>query len=91
MHYYWGNCPAYDGVNLLENEGADYSSDLRVLFLGVGDLRNVALSCAELPDTYRHVVTFTLNDRDDCILARLVLFLYMLIQGKFCFCTKIPP
>ena len=83
MHYYWGNSPAYDGVNLLENEGGDYSADLKVLYLGVGDLRNVAITCAKLPDTYRHVVAFTLNDKDSCILARFVLFLFMLIQGKF--------
>ena len=82
-HYYWGNAPAFDGVNLQENEGADYSSGLNVLYLGVGDFRNVAMTCAMLPDTYRHVVTFTLNDRESCILARLVLFIYMLIKGKF--------
>ena len=82
-HYYWGNHPAYDGLNLLENEGADYSSDLKVLYLGVGDFRNVALTCASLPDTYERVVTFALNDLESCILSRLVLFVYMLIKGKF--------
>ena len=81
-HYYWGNHPAYDGLNLVENEGVDYSSDLNVLYLGVGDFRNVALTCASLPDTYRHVVTFALNDIELCILSRLVLFIYMLIKGK---------
>ena len=84
-HYYWGNHPAYDGVNLLENEGVDgveYISDLKILYLGVGDFRNVALTCASLPDTYRHVVTFALNDIESCILSRLVLFIYMLIKGK---------
>ena len=83
-HYYWGNHPAYDGLNLLENEGVDYSSDLKVLYLGVGDFRNVALTCASLPDTYERVVTFALNDLESCILSRLVLFIYMLIKGKFC-------
>ena len=81
-HYYWGNHPAYDGLNLVENEGVDYSSDLKILYLGVGDFRNVALTCASLPDTYRHVVTFALNDIESCILSRLVLFIYMLIKGK---------
>ena len=84
IHYYWGNHPAYDGLNLLENEGVDYSSDLKVLYLGVGDFRNVALTCALLPDTYESVVTFALNDLESCILSRLVLFIYMLIKGKFC-------
>ena len=80
--YYWVNYPAYDGLNLLENEGAEYSSDLKVLYLGVGDFRNVALTCASLPDTYGHFVTFALNDLESCILARLFLFIYMLIKGK---------
>ena len=74
-HYYWGNHPAYDGLNLLENEGVDYSSDLKVLYLGVGDFRNVPLTCASLPDTYERVDTFALNDTEICILqSRLVLF-----------------
>ena len=81
--YFWGNYPAYDGLNLLENEGADYSSDLKILYLGVGDFRNVALTCASLPDTYERVVTFALNDIETGILSRLVLFVYMLIKGKF--------
>ena len=81
--YYWGNYPAYDGLNLLENEGVDYSSDLKVLYLGVGDFRNVALTCASLPDTYEHVVTFALNDIETCTLSRLVLFVFMLTKGKF--------
>ena len=80
--YYWGNYPADDGLNLLENEGVEYSSDLKVLYLGVSDFRNVALTCASLPDTYGHIVTFALNDLESCILARLVLFIYMLIKGK---------
>ena len=83
IHYYWGNHPAYDVVNLLENEGVEYSSDLKILYLGVGDFRNVALTCASFPDTYGHVVTFALNDIESCILSRLVLFIYMLIKGKF--------
>ena len=81
--YYWGNYPAYDGLNLLENEGVDYSSDLKVLYLGVGDFRNVAITCASLPDTYERVVTFALNDIETCTLSRLVLFVFMLTKGKF--------
>ena len=81
IHYYWGNYPAYDGLNLLENEGADYSSDLKAFYLGVGDFRNVALTCASLPDTYERVVTFALNDLESSILSRLILFIDMLIKG----------
>jgi hypothetical protein len=82
-YYYWGNVPAFDCLNLAENEGVSYGSALNVLILGVGDLRNVALTCASLPDSYSNKVLFTLNDKHGCVLARLVLFLYMLIKGKF--------
>jgi hypothetical protein len=80
-YYYWGNLPAFDYLNLSENEGEDYSLPLKLLFLGVGDLRNVALTCASLPDSYEDKITFTLNDKASCVLARVVLFLYMLVRG----------
>ena len=80
-YYYWGNVPAFDCLNLVETEGTTYGSALKVLILGVGDLRNVALTCASLPDSYSNKVLFTLNDRESCVLARLVLLLYMLIKG----------
>lgn len=82
-YYYWGNVPAFDCLNLAENEGASYGSALKILILGVGDLRNVALTCASLRDSYSNKVLFTINDKQSCVLARLVLFLYMLIKGKF--------
>lgn len=82
-HYYWGNVPAYDYLNLSENEGADYDSTLNVLVLGVGDLRNVVQTSASLPDNYVSKVTFVLNDSDKYVLARLVLLLYMMIKCKF--------
>ena len=80
-YYYWGNTMAFDCLNLGENEGEDYGSALNLLFLGVGDLRNVALTCASLPDSCTNKLLFTLNDTASCVLARLVLFLYMLIKG----------
>ena len=86
-YYYWGNTIASDFLNLAENEGEDYSSALNILFLGVGDLRNVALTCASLPDSYSNRVLITLNDAADCVLARLVLFLYMLIKGTCAHCS----
>ena len=81
LYYYWGNVPAFDCLNLVENEGVTYGSALKVLILGVGDLRNVALTCASLPDSYSNKVLFTLNDRESCVLARLVLLIYMLRIG----------
>ena len=82
-HYYWGNVPAYDYLNLSENEGVDYDLPLTVLVLGVGDLRNIVLTCASLPINFRSKVKFVLNDSDRCVLARLVLLLYMMIKCKF--------
>ena len=84
-YYYWGNVPAFDCLNLVENEGVAYASSSNVLILGVGDLRNVALTCASLPDSYSNKVLFTVNDKESCVLARLVLLLYMLIKGRFYF------
>ena len=81
-HYYWGNTPAYDCINLVENEGANYDSDMNVLVLGVGDLRNIALTCASLPDSFTSKVKFVLNDSDSCALSRLVLLMYMMIKCK---------
>ena len=85
-HYYWGNVPAYDYLNLLENEGVCYNSAMSVLVLGVGDLRNIVLTCASLPESFRSKVKFTLNDIDRCVLARLVLLLYMIVKCKFLCC-----
>ena len=82
-YYYWGNVPAYDCLNLVENEGAGYTEAVKVQILGVGDLRNVALTCASLPDSYENKILFTLNDREYCVLARLVLLVYMLSKGEF--------
>jgi hypothetical protein len=80
--YYWGNVPAYDYLNLLENEGIDFGLSMNILVLGVGDLRNVVLTCASLPEYFTSKVKFTLNDSDRCVLARLVLLLYMMIKCK---------
>lgn len=90
IHYYWGNMPAYDYLNLSENEGIYYASDLNVSVLGVGDLRNVVLTCSSLPETYSRNLLFVLNDCDECALARLVLLLFILIKvssvfGQACF------
>ena len=82
-HYYWGNAPAYDYLNLVENEGVDYNTDMNVLVLGVGDLRNIVLTCASLPESFTCKVKFVLNDSDRWVLARLVLLLYMMLKCKY--------
>lgn len=32
--YLWGNVPAFDLLNLQQNEGVDFAKDLRLLFAG---------------------------------------------------------
>ena len=81
-HYFWGNVPAYDYLNLSENEGIDYNSDINLLVLGVGDLRNIVLTSASLPQSFKRKLRFVLNDSDRYVLARLVLLLYMMIKCK---------
>ena len=80
--YYWGNIPAVDLINLSLNEGCEYSKPLALLLCGVGDPRNVALSVASLPEGYQEQLTFVLNDISVCTLARTVLLLFMLLEGK---------
>ena len=83
--YYWGNMPAVDLINLPLNEGVQYNKPLSILVCGVGDPRNVVLSLSQLPDSYKEELTFVLNDICPCVMARTVLFLYMLVKGKYTF------
>ncbi|XP_070538547.1 uncharacterized protein [Ptychodera flava] len=81
--YYWGNSPAVDLLKLQQNEwsGGDYSDKLSLLFAGVGDLRNVIKTVASLPKEFKGQVEFTLNDSEVHILAKNVLFLYMMFTA----------
>ncbi|XP_033111189.1 uncharacterized protein LOC117112221 [Anneissia japonica] len=84
---YFGNTIATDVLKLNVNE-ADPSSedvasqltrDYNILFAGAGDLRNLLLTTASLPSNFTGNIMFTLNDIDPFVLARNVLFLYMMI------------
>ncbi|XP_070538558.1 uncharacterized protein [Ptychodera flava] len=83
--YYWGNSPAVDLLKLEQNEwsrgGGDYSDKLSLLLAGVGDLRNVIKTVACLPKEFEGQVELTLNDCDVHILAKNVLFLYMMFTA----------
>ena len=79
--YYWGNIPAVDLLNLPMNEGEECPDALSLLLCGTGDPRNVLLTIASLPETYKQPVTFVLNDMCPCTLARTGLLLYMLYKG----------
>ncbi|KAL9041133.1 MAG: hypothetical protein Q9214_004213 [Letrouitia sp. 1 TL-2023] len=78
--YLWGNVPALDVLNLQQNEGADFSEDLRLLFAASGDMRNVVKSLIELPATYTGHCEINLNDRDPDIVARNAILLLVAFQ-----------
>ncbi|XP_070538569.1 uncharacterized protein [Ptychodera flava] len=81
--YYWGNTLAIDLLKLQQNEwsGGDYPDKLSLLLAGVGDLRNVIKTVASLPKEFKGRIEFTLNDLDAHILAKDVLFLYMIFTA----------
>ncbi|XP_071945937.1 uncharacterized protein [Antedon mediterranea] len=84
---YIGNTLAVDVLKLGRNEAApdaegrdsELARDYNILLAGVGDLRNLLLTTASLPSNFTGKVGFTLNDVDPFVLARNVLFLYIII------------
>ncbi|XP_033109910.1 uncharacterized protein LOC117111149 [Anneissia japonica] len=85
--YFFGNTLAIDVLKLglneaepsLKNVASQLARDYNILFAGVGDLRNLLLTTASLPNNFTGNIRFTLNDIDPFVLARGVLFLYMMI------------
>ena len=89
MPYYFGNTLAYDFLNLKENEWMPPQSaeltldaDYRILSIGCGDLRSLLYTIKCLPEEYRGKLHFTLIDFDPFVMARNVLFLYMIITFR---------
>ncbi|XP_038048054.1 uncharacterized protein LOC119722101 [Patiria miniata] len=84
--YYFGNVIARDYLKLNENElstGREEEllmRDFHVLSAGCGDLRNTVLMAGSLPDEYQGELHITLNDYDPFVMARNVLFLFMLAR-----------
>ncbi|XP_033646970.1 uncharacterized protein LOC117306596 isoform X1 [Asterias rubens] len=85
--YYFGNCIAEDFLQLANNEWSDGSikktdlnRDYHILSAGCGDLRNTVLTAASLPARYQGSLYITLNDFDPFVMARNVLFLFMLVR-----------
>ncbi len=54
--------------------------DYHVLSAGCGDLRNTVLTAGSLPGRYQGKLHITLDDFDPFVMARNVLFLYMLVR-----------
>lgn len=84
--YYFGNTIARDFVRLLDNEWSDEKAVreparyFHVLSAGCGDLRSTVLTAGSLPDEYTGKLHITLVDFDPFVMARNVLFLYMLVR-----------
>ncbi|XP_038048055.1 uncharacterized protein LOC119722102 [Patiria miniata] len=84
--YYVGNTLAKDFLKLDSNElskemaAEQLTRDFHVLSAGCGDLRNTVMTAASLPDKYRGKLHITLNDFDPFVMARNVLFLFMLVH-----------
>lgn len=78
--YSWGNMPAYDILNLRNNEGYDSSrqKDLSIAFVASGDLRNFVRTVNELPEDYTGSLNVLLNDRNPWICCRNLLILLIL-------------
>ncbi|RMZ42089.1 hypothetical protein AFCA_006832 [Aspergillus flavus] len=73
--YLWGNIPALDLLQLKDNEGEDYSQDLSLLLAASGDLRNLVKTIASLPERYCGRIHVDINDRDETVVARNLIFL----------------
>ncbi|XP_038048044.1 uncharacterized protein LOC119722093 [Patiria miniata] len=62
----------------VENE--QLTQEYHVLSAGCGNLRNTVLTAGSLPDKYQGKLHITLNDNDPFVMARNVLFLFMLVR-----------
>ncbi|KAI1359481.1 hypothetical protein F5Y08DRAFT_349648 [Xylaria arbuscula] len=81
LKYLWGNVPAVDVVQLGQNEGTNYQKPISLLFAASGDLRNVVLSVASLPQAFKSPLSIVINDREIDIVARnLIMLLLMLVE-----------
>ncbi|XP_038047661.1 uncharacterized protein LOC119721775 [Patiria miniata] len=84
--HYFGNTMAKDFLKLANNElsgettAEQLTRDFHVLSAGCGDLRSTVLTAASLPDEYQGKLHITLNDFDPFVMARNVLFLFMLVR-----------
>ncbi|KAJ9663962.1 hypothetical protein H2201_005444 [Coniosporium apollinis] len=75
--YLMANVPALDLLNLEQNEGADVSHDLRLLFAASRDLGNVVKTLAGIPTASTGGCEVMINDRDFDIVARNAILLLM--------------
>ncbi|RWA06465.1 hypothetical protein EKO27_g8646 [Xylaria grammica] len=79
VKYLWGNVPAFDAIQLAQNEGVDFQNSINLLFAASGDLRNVVLSVANLPQSYKSPLNIVINDYEIDIVARNLIFLLIVL------------
>ncbi|KAI1736358.1 hypothetical protein F4680DRAFT_461244 [Xylaria scruposa] len=79
IKYLWGNVPAFDVIQLGQNEGANFQNPIDLLFAASGDLRNVVLSVVNLPQSYRSPLSIIVNDYEIDIVARNLIFLLIML------------
>ena len=84
--FYFGNTLAQDFLRLADNEwdlphsndDPALTRDYSILSVGSGDLRNLVFTIASLPDAFKGTLYVTLCDFDPFVMARNVLFLYIM-------------
>ena len=85
--FYFGNTLAQDFLRLADNEwelphrNKDQAMmrDYSILSVGCGDLRNLVYTIASLPNEFNGKLNITLCDFDAFVMARNVLFLYIMV------------
>ncbi|XP_072013090.1 uncharacterized protein [Amphiura filiformis] len=84
--FYFGNTLALDFLRLTDNECAPSETDdealsrnYSILSVGSGDLRNLVYTIASLPAAFKGSLNVTLCDFDPFVMARNVLFLYIMV------------
>ena len=86
--FYFGNTLAVDFLNLRQNEWkAPHSdedpcldNDYAILSVGCGDIRSLVNSIAQLPEEFHGKISITMCDYDPFVMARNILFLYMMVK-----------
>ncbi|KAK0488270.1 hypothetical protein EDD18DRAFT_1291619 [Armillaria luteobubalina] len=76
----WGNIPAIDIINAVDNEGmADIRNrDLFLAFVASGDLRNMVRTINKLPGDYSGTIKIVLNDLNPIVVCRNLMMLSIL-------------
>ncbi|KAI0014697.1 hypothetical protein F4780DRAFT_187552 [Xylariomycetidae sp. FL0641] len=81
-HDLYRDAPAFDILNLPNNEGSDYDQPINILFAKSGDLGNLVKTVASLPPGATPRLKIVLNEPNTDITARNVILLLMALSSK---------